>query len=429
MSRVFVSLAVVALAALVVWGIFNGRDSVTRSEADGRPAAPPTTAQFADVTVTSRFDTGSKHWPDGTYALPETTGGGLALFDADGDGDLDILQTRCPPPGRPDDPAPNRLYAQQSDGTFLDVSVDSGLGDPGYGQGIAIGDADNDGDLDVYVTNFGPDAFYRNEGGGQFVEVTAESGVSGDHWSTSAAFVDFDRDGDLDLYVVRYVEFNPAILCGVETSSDYCDPRNFAPVLDTLYRNDGTGAFADVTREVGIEAPSKGLGVVCADVTRDGFVDFYVANDGEANQLWVNDGQGRFSDEALLRGVALNIYGEPEASMGVALGDVNGDARPDLFMTHVAGETNTLYVSMESALFSDRSDASGTSANDLPFTGFGCGLFDYDNDGDLDLAIANGRVKRGTPVPGANLGPFWNAYAERNLILVLLLAGIYGAGH
>jgi len=417
MIKLFVGLAVVSLAVIVVWRGFNRDNSEPRTQADVRLEAPPSTVQFTDVTAASGIADRSERWPDGTHALPEITGGGVALFDADGDGDLDILQICCPPPGRPDDPAPNRLYAQQADGTFLDATVDSGLGDPGYGQGVAIGDADNDGDLDVYVTNFGPDAFYRNEGGGQFLEATAEAGFSGDHWSTSAAFVDFDRDGDLDLYVVHYVEFNPALLCEVETSPDYCGPQNFKPVLDALYRNDGTGTFTDVTREVGIDAPGKGLGTVCADVTRDGFVDFYIANDGEANQLWVNDGQGRFSDEARLRGVALNIYGEAEASMGVALGDVNGDARPDLFMTHLTGETNTLYMSMESALFSDHSDASGTSANDLRFTGFGCGFFDYDNDGDLDLAIANGRVKRGPPVSGANLGPFWNAYAEGNLIL------------
>jgi hypothetical protein len=373
--------------------------------------------RFAEITAALGFNDTTAPWADGTYALPEITGGGLALFDYDNDGDLDLLQIRCPPPNQPDAPAPNLLFQQQREGTFLDVTTAAGVGDPGYGQGVAVGDTDNDGDLDLYVTNFGPDAFYRNNGDGTFVDATAESGISGEDWSTSAAFIDFDKDGDLDLYVVHYVHFNPAIECNENTVPEYCGPQNFEPAMDTLYRNNGGGTFSEVTADVGITAPGKGLGVVCADLTGDRAADFYVANDGEVNQLWVNNGDGHFTDEAILRGAGFNAYGQPEASMGVVVGDANDDGRLDLFMTHLREETNTLYIATEYAIFSDESDASGLGMVDLPYTGFGCGFFDYDNDGDLDVAIANGRVKRGPLLPGADVGEFWNVYAEPNLLL------------
>jgi hypothetical protein len=201
-------------------------------------------------------------WPDGTYALPEIMGGGVGLFDYDNDGDLDLLQSRFPPPDRPDAPAPNRLFQQQPGGTFLEVTATSGLGDPGYGQGVAVGDTDNDGDVDVYATNFGPDAFYRNEGDGTFADVTSTAGFSGEDWSVSAAFVDFDRDGDLDLYVVHYVEFDPAVTCQWKNGApEYCGPSNLEPTLDALYRNDGDGTFTDAAAAVGITAPGRGMGV------------------------------------------------------------------------------------------------------------------------------------------------------------------------
>ena len=373
--------------------------------------------RFTEITAAVGFTDATEPWPDGIYAMPEMTGGGVALFDYDNDGDLDLLQIRFPPPNQPDAPAPNRLFQQGPDGTFLDVTTAAGLGDPGYGQGAAVGDSDNDGDLDIYVTNFGRDAFYRNNGDGTFTDATTASGFSGKQWSTSAAFVDYDRDGDLDLYVVHYVQFDPTVDCeGGNSAPEYCGPQNFEPTLDALYRNNGDGGFTDVTADVGITAPGKGLGVVCADLTGDGWVDFYIANDGEVNQLWVNSGEGVFADEAIIRGVGFNAYGQAEASMGVTTGDADGDGRLDLFMTHLRGETNTLYIATEYATFTDESDAAGLGAVDLPYTGFGCGFFDYDNDGDLDLALANGRVKRGTPLPGAAVGGFWNAYAEPNLL-------------
>ena len=372
---------------------------------------------FTEVTNALGSDELSEIWPDGAYAIHEVIGGGVALFDYDGDGDLDLLQVRFPPPGQLNMPAPNRLFQQQSDGTFRDVSAVAGLADAGYGQGVAIGDVNNDGDLDVYVTNFGPDAFYRNNGDGTFVNATESAGLSNDRWGTSAAFVDYDRDGDLDLYVANYVRFEPDEVCvGYNGAGDYCGPLSFEPELDRLFRNNGDGAFTDITTEVGITSPARGLGIVCTDLTNDGRVDLYVANDGEANQLWVQNDDGTFTDEAIIRGVAFNSYGQPEGSMGLTLGDISGDGQVDLFMTHLTGETNTLYLSSEFAIFTDATETSGFKGGDLPFTGFGCGFFDFDHDGDLDLALVNGRVKRGPIPPNPAAGDFWNAYAEPNLL-------------
>ena len=183
---------------------------------------------FTEITSELQLSDTPKPLPDGTYSLPEIMGGGVTLFDYDNDGDLDLLQIRFPPPGKPDLPAPNRLFQQQPDGTFLDATPTAGLDDPGYGQGAAVGDTDNDGDLDVYVTNFGRDAFYLNNGDGTFVDATAAAGFSGDHWSSSAAFFDYDRDGNLDLYVVRYLLFDSGITCRSRNDRTvYCGPQSF----------------------------------------------------------------------------------------------------------------------------------------------------------------------------------------------------------
>ena len=381
---------------------------------------------FTEITSDSQLNDDPAPLPDGTYSLPEIMGGGVSIFDYDNDGDLDLLQIVCPPPGKPDRRAPNRLYRQLPDGTYRNVASAAGLDDPGYGQGAAVGDTDNDGDLDVYVTNFGRDTFYLNNGDGTFVDATVTAGFSGDHWSSSAAFFDYDRDGDLDLYVVRYLLFDSGVTCRSRNDRTvYCGPQSFEGVLDALYRNNGDGSFSDVTAAVGIAAPGKGLGVVCADLTEDGWVDIYVANDQEANHLWVNNGDGTFTDEAVMRGVAFNAYGEAEASMGVTVGDVNGDGRLDLFMTHLRDETNTLYTATEYGIFVDTSEASGLAAVDRGYTGFGCGFFDYDNDGDLDLALVNGAVRRGSKFSGANVGEFWNLYAEPNLLFQNNGSGVF----
>lgn len=384
---------------------------------------------FTEVTSALGFSQTDTAWQAGTHALHEIIGSGVALFDYDNDADLDVLHIRFPPPGKTDLPAPNRLFQQQSDGTFVDVTEIADIGDEGYGQGVAIGDVDNDGDADVHITNYGPDAFYQNNGDGTFS--LTDIGISNEAWGTSATFGDYNRDGYLDLYVANYVQFDPETVCrGKHSAPDYCNPQVFDAAPDRLFRNNRDGTFTDVTQQAGIAAmPGRGLGVVCLDLTGDGWVDFYVANDGEANQLWVNQTDGTFSEEAIVRGLAFNTYGQPEGSMGIAVGDVNGDMRADLFATHLSGETNTLYITSPYATFVDMTEVAGFAGHDLLFTGFGCGFFDFDNDTDLDIALVNGRVKRGVILDGANAGKFWNFYAEPNLLFQNYRTGIENTGN
>ena len=371
---------------------------------------------FSEVTAALGFPQTVTSWPPGTHALPEIVGSGVALLDYDSDGDLDVLHVRFPPPGKASSPAPNRLYQQQPDGTYVDVTEAAGIGHTGYGQGVAVGDVDNDGDVDVYVTNYGPDVFYRNNGDGTFALKAA--GLANEDWGTSATFGDYDRDGDLDLYVANYVQFDPETICrGKHSAPGYCNPNIFEPTTDRLFRNNGDGTFTDVTQQAGIaKMPGRGLGVVCLDLTGDGWADFYVANDGEPNHLWVNQTDGTFAEEAILHGLAFNVYGQPEGSMGIAVGDVNSDTQPDLFVTHLSDETNTLYIASNYSVFVDTTEVAGFAGRDLPFTGFGCGFLDFDNDADLDIALVNGRVKRNNILEGADLGKFWNFYAEPNLL-------------
>lgn len=371
---------------------------------------------FTEVTAALGFTQTETSWQAGTHALPEVIGSGVALFDYDNDDAIDVLHVRFPPPGKMATSAPNRLFRQQTDGTFVDVTEAAGIGHEGYGQGVAIGDVDNDGDADVYVTNYGADVFYRNNGDGTFA--LQEVGLSNEAWGTSATFGDYDRDGYLDLYVANYVQFDPEAVCrGKHGAPDYCNPQVFEPAADRLFRNNGDGTFTDVSQQAGIVAmPGRGLGVVCLDLTGDGWADFFVANDGEANQLWVNQKDGTFAEEAILHGLAFNAYGQPEGSMGIAVGDVNGDTRPDLFVTHLSGETNTFYTTSTFSVFLDMTEMAGFAGRDLPFTGFGCGFVDFDNDADLDIALVNGRVKRGAVLEGASTGDFWNFYAEPNLL-------------
>jgi hypothetical protein len=364
---------------------------------------------------------------------PEITPGGVAVFDFDDDGRLDILQIRHPSPApwaeQVNASAPNRLFRQRNDGRFEEVAGAAGLGGKGFHHGVAIGDANNDGRQDVYVCNFGaPDEFFLNNGDGTFSDATTAAGFrkgatailnSRDNWSSTAAFFDYDADGDLDLWVVHFATFDPLKKCKTSTSSaelDYCGPHVFPGQLATLWRNEGNGTFIDITSQVGIGTPARGWGVIAADFTGDGHADIFQANDEEPNQLWVSQGDGTFVDEALLRGCALNAFGSVEANMGIAIGDVRNRGEFDIYVTHISGETNTVWASQEQGLFADATASAGMALIDRPFTGWGCGFFDYDNDGFLDLAVANGRVARGPVRPEANVGQFWNRFAEPNLL-------------
>lgn len=384
--------------------------------------APPSPVLLSEITAEVGLVEKQRPWPRGTYQIPEISVGGLGLFDSDGDGTPEIYQVRYPGPGTPSEAAPNRLYRLAKTGVYREVAGADGLDDPGYGNGVAVGDIDNDGDLDVYVTNIGEDGLYLNEGGA-FTRAPAAALASSDDWSSSASFLDYDRDGDLDLFVCHYLRDNPSRLCrtSLKEKRDYCGPSKFEGVRDSLYRNEGNGRFIEVTAKAGISRALPGFGVICFDLTGDGWVDIYVANDMKPNQLWVNRRDGTFTDEALARGLALNGAGKEEAGMGVALGDVDGDGRLDLFITHLADQTHTLYAATETGsglTYRDRSASSGIGAKTLPMTGWGCGFLDLENDGDLDLVIAHGRVARGPVSPAADCGAFWNDYAESNQLFL-----------
>ena len=311
----------------------------------------------------------------------------------------------------------NRLFRQESNGRFVDATDETGLGDGSYGMGVAIGDIDNDGDTDVYVTNFGRDTLYRNRGDGSFEDITAQAGITADGWSSSAAFLDYDLDGFLDLYVARYVEVNVLNLCtdGAGRPS-YCGPLSLPPLHDLLWHNNGDGTFSDVSEQVGITSTAAaGLGVVSEDFNDDGRPDIYVANDAYPNNLWISNVDGPFHDAAKITGTAYSWNGVPEAGMGVVAADLNNDGHLDLFITHLGSESNTFYRNFGTTYgFSDVTGEAGLAATSMPFTGFGTCAFDVELDGDLDLLVVNGRIAHGTPHSDSDMPPPWDAFVEPN---------------
>ena len=274
--------------------------------------------------------------------------------------------------------------------------------------GVAVGDVDNDGWQDLYVTSFGSNVLYRNRGDGTFEDVTGRAHVDDPRWTTSAAFLDYDRDGDQDLFLANYVAFTMAgnkVCTDHAGARDYCPPGAYAPVPTRLFRNDGGLAFTDVTEASGVaRAYGAGLGVAVGDLDGDGWPDIYVANDATPNQLWMNRHDGTFEDRGLLSGTAFNALGRPEGSMGIALGDADEDGDEDLFVTNIIGESHALYLNDGAGNFEDARTRSGLGAATADMTGFGTGWIDYDNDGRLDLFVTNGAVniiegQRGQPVP------------------------------
>ncbi|MBM3558949.1 MAG: CRTAC1 family protein, partial [Alphaproteobacteria bacterium] len=359
----------------------------------------------------------------GAFRLPEIIGSGAALLDYDGDGDLDVYLIQGHPGARTSDRLFRNTLVESGRLGFLDVTAAAGLGRTAWGMGAAVGDYDNDGDADLYVTAFGSNVLYRNNGDGTFTDVTAEAGVDDPRWTTGAAFVDYDADGDLDLVVVAYVDFTEAgnKPCYEPAGQrDYCLPAEFRPLPARLFRNDGAGRFADVTVPAGLGAASgAGLGVIATDANGDGWLDLYVANDGTANHLWVNDGAGTFTERGLESGTAFDVAGRAEAGMGLASGDFDEDGDEDLFVTNLVGETNTLYVNDGRGAYEDRTPEWGLAAPSRPFTGFGTTWFDLDNDGRLDLFVANGAVSIDDRHRGAT-----HPYQQRNSLL-RLEAGVY----
>jgi hypothetical protein len=398
----------------------HGKETVARAS----------TMIFEDVAAATGLKFRHYNGMTGKLLLPEIMGSGAALFDFDNDGDLDVFLVQGSVLEPTDNPRrtlfPWRESAEprgilfrndlaiRKDGSrllqFTDVTEQSGIAASEYGMGAIVGDVNNDGWPDLYLCNLGSNQLYLNNGNGTFTDITKKSGTDDPRWSTSASFVDYDRDGWLDLMVINYAEFTVARSpsCYAETTiKDYCGPRSFRPAGNKLLHNNGDGTFEDVTASAGIAKEfGHGLGVITADFDGDGWIDIYVANDGDPNQLWMNQKNGTFRNEALLAGASVNRDGVAEAGMGVDAGDFDSNGTEDIFVTHLMEETNTLFVNLGRALFEDRTREVNLGLPGSRLTGFGTLFFDYDNDGWLDLLTVNGAVRllpelahKGDPFP------------------------------
>lgn len=372
---------------------------------------------FEQVAAESGIDFTLHSGHEEHYYLPEGVCGGAALFDMDSDGDLDLYLVQAGSiTAESNEREPNRLFRNDGRGVFEDVTEGSGADDRGYGMGVACGDYDNDGDIDLYITNLGANVFLRNDGTGRFTDVTCQTGTGHPGFGASAAFVDYDQDGDLDLFVANYVDWSvdTAIVCyNANSVRDYCKPTNFeAPAQDVLYLNQGDGTFVDVTTSAGLDAFfGTGLGVVCRDFTGDGWIDIFVANDGMRDQLWSNQGDGTFVDIALLAGCAYDNDGLAKAGMGVTAADIDDDLDFDLLVCNLGGESDSLFINLGKRGFADSTAQGGLGVRSRGFTRFGMAWVDFDNDGYLDLFQANGRIER-KPHTFAE-----DAYAEPNLLM------------
>jgi hypothetical protein len=422
-SRTRLVLALVSVLIVAIGGC-RDRSRERAAPADSRPSSNDAGQPWFDEVAASTGLTFTHfNGMTGEFLYPELMAPGVALFDFDNDGDLDvfIVQGRMLgdkaiagalfPPRNPSS-LRGRLFrndlAIHADNTrtlhFTDVTVQSAIDARGYGMGVATGDFDNDGCVDLYVTNLGPNQLFRNNCDGTFSDVTTRSGTAGAGWSVSAAFVDFDRDGRLDLFVGHYLNYTVAgnIKCyGLAGEADYCPPHVYTAQPSHLYHNDGDGTFTDVTAAAGIAAEfGPTLGVATGDFNGDGWIDIYVANDGQPNQLWINQRNGTFRNTALLAGAALGADGEAKSSMGVDAGDFDNDGDEDLFITELTGQGVDLYVNNGSGLFEELSARASLRLASLPSTGFGAAWLDFDNDGWLDVLTVNGAVTRNA-APGA----------------------------
>ena len=359
----------------------------------------PVNAQFRFTDVTSQAGIRFKHTDgrSGEKYYLETLGSGAAWFDYDNDGDVDLYFVNGTDlPGMHSDvPPTNALYRNNSDGTFTDVTAEAFVGDDGYGFSCAVGDYDNDGLKDLYVTNFGPNVLYHNNGNSTFTDVTKRAGVGDARWGAAATFADYDNDGDIDLFVVNYVDYqlaeNP--VCEKRQIRFHCSPEVFNGAPNVLYRNSGDGTFTVVTREAGLFNPTdKGMGVVWCDYDNDGNMDVFVANDRTPDRLYRNNTDGTFTDVALRSGVGLSEKGVAESSMASVFGDFDNDGFFDLVITNFHDEPNRVYKNDGDGFFSDVTYQSGIGSQGLSYLSWGADFADLDNDGHIDLFIANGHI-------------------------------------
>ena len=378
---------------------------------------------FADVTAPSGLS--FTHVAGTNYFMPDQMGSGLALFDYDQDGRLDVYFVQN---GGTNAPAPNQLFHQEADGTFRNVSAGSGLDVVGRGMAAIAGDVNNDGLPDVVVTEHGATRLFQNTGGGKFREVTREAGLDNPRWAAPASFIDYDRDGRLDLVVGNYVDYDPTHLChDLHGQQDFCAPRAFGETASRLWRNvtANSGArprFEDRSDLSGLaRAPGVALGVVCADFDGDAWPDIFFADDGRPNRLFINQRNGTFTEEAAQRGLAYNAMGATAANMGAALADADGDGLGDLFVTHLSEEFHSFWKQGPRGVFADQIAPAGLQQQGWRGTGFGTVFADFNCDGAPDLAFVNGLVRRlgpgQSPVqPGVNA--WWSRYAQRAQLFV-----------
>lgn len=389
----------------------------------GAPTGP-TAIRLTDVSSQSGIDLVNVHGDPSRDFIVDTNGNGAGWIDYDNDGDLDALvvngssRRRIPSGGDP----MAALYRNDGRGRFADVTASSGFTRRGWGMGVCIADYDNNGFDDAYVTGFGTDVLYRNTGKGSFADATAVAGLGDTRWSMNCAFGDYDRDGDVDLYVANYLLFDEMTApqpgsrpnCRYGTLPVFCGPRGLEGQADVLYRNEGNGTFIDITARAGIRDPGHyGFGVLFSDLDDDGWPDVFVANDSTPNLFFRNRKDGTFAEEGLLSGLALSGDGREQAGMGVDAGDVNGDGRLDVIQTNFTNDYNTLRQNNGGGLFTDVTHAAGMGLIPLPYMGWGVGLVDIDNDGLLDVFVANGHV-----YPAADKAGLGVRFLQRKLLFL-----------
>lgn len=373
--------------------------------------------QLRDITAETGIAFKHTDGSTGQYYIMETVSAGLALFDYDRDGDVDIyfLNGAALPETTSKAAARNTLYRNDGNWCFTDVTTRAGVGDRGYGLGVAVADYDNDGHPDIYLNNYGPNVLYRNNGDGTFVDVTKQAGVAnGDKVGAGACFLDMDGDGDLDLYAANYLAFSQETHTRVQGSTKhrYAIPRYYEPVPDTLYRNNGNGTFTDVSAASGISAHAGwGMGMICSDYDGDRDTDVFIANDVWANFLFQNDGRGRFEEVGLLAGVAYDAGGQAQAGMGVDSGDYDNDGRFDFYLTNYQNEQAALYKNLGAEMLEDVTFVTGAGAGTLSNVTWGNGFVDFDNDGFRDIFVACGHLQD-------NIERFDDAstYHQRNIL-------------